>query len=103
MPPSSSKLCVSGATAPGYFTDAQHKLVRAGGSKRLFAGKPSSGVPPTTDAAGPCVADDVGMPSIWITVAVALGVLNVWLIIPGVEALLGAGQWSAARQRAPIS
>jgi len=49
------------------------------------------------------VADDVGMPSIWITVAVALGVLNVWLIIPGVEALLGAGQWSAARQRAPIS
>jgi hypothetical protein len=59
-------------------------------------------MPPSTDAARARAADDVGMPGIWITIAVALGVLNVWLIIPGVEALLGAGEWPAARQRAPI-
>ena len=56
-------------------------------------------MPATTDEARRCVAEDVGMPSIWIIVAAAVGAINLRLMIPGIAAFLGIGKWSVSRER----
>jgi hypothetical protein len=43
-------------------------------------------MPSTTDAVLPCVADDVCMPNIWIILVVAVGAINVRLMLPVVRA-----------------
>jgi hypothetical protein len=53
-------------------------------------------MPGTTDAVLPRLAEDEGMPSIWIILAGVAGAINVRLIAPGVAAFFGVGKWSAA-------
>jgi hypothetical protein len=39
------------------------------------------------------------MPSIWIIVAVAVGALNLRLLVPGIAAFLGVGRRPSGHQR----
>jgi hypothetical protein len=64
----------------------------------LSAGKPAADVPPNTDAVPAGVAEDVPMPSIWILLAVAVGAINLNLMIPGILAFVGVGKWSVRHQ-----
>jgi hypothetical protein len=56
-------------------------------------------MPATTDEAIRRVAEDVGMPSIWIIIAAAVGAINVRLMIPVVAAFFGIGKRSVAHRR----
>jgi hypothetical protein len=55
-------------------------------------------MPATTDEAIRRVAEDVGMPSIWIVLAVLVGAINLRLMAPIVAAFLGIGNASAAHR-----
>ncbi len=39
------------------------------------------------------------MPSIWVIAVVAVGALNLRLLVPGIAAFLGVGRWSAGHRR----
>jgi hypothetical protein len=51
-----------------------------------------------TDVVDRRVAEDVGMPSIWIVLAAVVGATNIRLMAPIVAAFLGIGKASAAHR-----
>jgi hypothetical protein len=82
---------------PAIPASCKGRLVQVGSERwadRASAEKPSTGVPPYTDAVGRFGVEDVRMPSIWIIVAGAVGALNVRLLAPGVAAFFGFGKYS---------
>jgi hypothetical protein len=51
-------------------------------------------MPPNTDDLDACVVEDLPMPSIWIIVAVAVGALNLRLLVPVIAAFFGVGKYA---------
>lgn len=59
---------------------------------RTVFGKPAGDVPDFTDEARRLGVEDVGMASIWVILAGAVGALNARLLAPGVAAFFGFGK-----------